>query len=84
MIDDSRDGVGDAEHTSMSYSCKTPVPFRYTVTYLPVTVLFSVTLCVPDARACAMDRKWVGTNESQDSNLLPTATINVEDAETKN
>ena len=49
----------------------------YTVTYLPTTVLFSVTLCVPYPRACAMGWKSVGLNNLQDSNWFPTATVNV-------
>ena len=80
--DDSR-GCGDAAHTSTSYSCKTPVPFRYRLTNLPVTISLSVTLCVPDPRTCAIARKSLGSNQSQDWNRLPTATVNVEDPESK-
>ena len=86
--DDSR-GCGDAAHTSTSYSCKTPVSFRYRLTNLPVTISFtvsisfSVTLCVPDPRTCAIARKSLGSNQSQDWNRLPTATVNIEDPESK-
>ena len=80
--DDSR-GCGDAAHTSTSYSCKMPVSFRYRLTNLPVTISFSVNLCIPDPRTCAIAQKSLGSNQSQDWNRLPTATVNIEDPESK-